>query len=32
MALDNGDNFFFDVEDKDIQAREYIEDLIEGSQ
>ncbi len=30
MALDDGDNFFFEDEDKDIQARDYIEELLEG--
>ncbi len=30
MALEDGDNFFFEDEDKDMQAREFIEELIEG--
>ena len=31
FALDDGDNFFFETEEKDELAREYLEKLIKQS-
>jgi len=31
MALEDGDNFFFEDEEKDEEAREFIEELIKES-